>query len=52
MKLSFAQKLELAETGTTQVWVPPHRLPDDEVTWGHWKTVARHRGKLMEVEVK
>jgi len=48
MKLSFVQKMELRETGSTQVWVPPKVLPDDEVTWGHWIKVTKYRGKIVE----
>jgi len=50
MKLSFVQKMELAETGFTQVWVAPMVLDTDEVTWGEWKTVTRHRRKIVFVE--
>lgn len=50
MKLSFVQRMELAETGMTQVWEPPHVIEEtSEVTWGRWYKVARVGRKLVEV---
>lgn len=51
MKLSWMNKMELRDKGYTKVWVPPRVIPEtDEVTWGHWATVIKHKGQLIEVQ--
>lgn len=49
IKLSFVQRMELHDTGVTKVYIPPHRLPDDEVTWGEWVTVTRVGRQIIPV---
>lgn len=47
IKLSFVQRMELQDTGVTEIYLPPRRLPDDEVTWGEWIKVTRVRRQLV-----
>lgn len=47
IKLSFVQRMELHDTGVTEVYLPPRRLPDDEVTWGGWIKVTRVGRQLV-----
>jgi hypothetical protein len=47
IKLSFVQRMELEETGRTKIWEPPKRLPDDEITFGRWRTVVRRGRSYM-----
>jgi hypothetical protein len=48
MKLSFLQRMELTETGFTQQWVGPEKLPDDEITFGEWVWITKQRGKIVK----
>lgn len=50
-RLTWLNRKELAETGQTLAYEPPHVLPDTgEVTWGRWVTVRRHRRELIVCE--
>lgn len=49
VKLSFVQRMELHDTGYTQIYMAPRRLSDDSITFGKWIKVFRKGHEVFPV---
>ena len=50
MKITWLNKRELKDKGYTKAFKPPTVDPEtDEISWGTWVILIKHKGKIVEI---